>query len=98
METADPFVVIEEQRTGYVRYRNIETGRRWEVHGVCDRRGDCLIGAVIDTPDGPVEIKDHDHIEQLKQKLGRERIDSELDVPVGPGFRGCCPLRIVELD
>ncbi len=55
------------------------------------------VGAVIETPTGRVEIRDHKHLEQLKQQLGRERIDSELDVPVGPGFRGCCPLKIVEL-
>lgn len=94
--TADPYVLIEERREGYVRYRHAD-GRRWEVHGVCDRRGDCLIGAVIDTPAGPVCVRDHDHLERLSVMLGRHRIDSELDVPVAPGFDGCCPLRIVEL-
>lgn len=34
---------------GYVRYRNA-AGRRWEVHGVCDRRGDCWVGAVGPAP------------------------------------------------
>ena len=43
--TADPGVVIEEQRAGYVRYR-ADDGRRWEVRGTCDYRGDCLVGAV----------------------------------------------------
>ena len=68
--TADPHVWIEEQRPGYVRYRNGE-GRRWEVSGVCDMRGDCLVGAV-DPLLGPPE--------------------SRPDVPVLPGFTGCCPL------
>ena len=52
--TVDPYVLIEEQRKGYVRYRNITTGRRWIVRGVCDLRGDCIIGAV-DPPLGPPE-------------------------------------------
>lgn len=68
--TADPHVVIEEQRPGYVRYRSVD-GRRWEVEGVCDMRGHCLVGAV-DPLLGP--------------PAGR------LDVPVLPGFAGCCPL------
>lgn len=91
--TADPDVQIEEQRPGYVRYRRTD-GARWEVHGVCDRRGDCLIGAVIE---GYGEIKNKRDIALAKRALGRDRIDSELDVPVAPGFKDCCPLKIVEL-
>jgi hypothetical protein len=53
---------------------------------------------VIDTPDGPVQIRDHAHLAELRARLGRERIDSELDVPVTPEFRGCCPFRYVELE
>jgi len=73
--TVDPDCFIEEEREGYVRYRSTD-GRRWEVHGVCDYRGDCLIGAV----------------DPLLGPRG-----SRLDVPVGPGFSGCCDLRVVEL-
>jgi hypothetical protein len=83
--TADPTVFIEEQREGYVRYRNTD-GRRWEVHGTCDRRGDCLIGAVIDG----VEIRDHAHLKEIADKKSPARIDSELDVPVTPEFNTCC--------
>lgn len=86
--TADPTVFIEEQRDGYVRYRATD-GRRWEITGHCDRRGDCLIGAVIEG----VQIRDHEHLEQYAKELGRHRIDSELDVPVTPEFEGCCPLK-----
>lgn len=101
-KTADPHVLIEESRPGYVRYRQVdpETGevaRRWEVHGTCDRRGDCLIGAVIE---GYGEIADHADIKRAKRKLGRERIDSEMDVPVTPEFTTCCGadrFRYVEL-
>lgn len=53
--TADPHVVIEEQRPGYVRYRSDE-GCRWEITGVCDMRGDCLVGAV-DPLLGPPETR-----------------------------------------
>lgn len=91
--TSDPHVWIEERSEGYVRYR-CGDGRRWEVRGVCDRRGDCLIGAVIE---GFGKIESHEDIERAKKELGRGRIDSELDVPVGPGFKGCCPLKVVEL-
>lgn len=94
--TADPTVFIEEQGDGWVRYRNIE-GRRWIVFGVCDRRGDCLIGSIIE---GEL-IRDHAHLEELKKQLGRNRIDSELDVPVTPEFNICCGtdiFRYVELE
>lgn len=99
--TADLEVVIEERGTDaagmpWVRYRRSD-GRRWEVRGRCDRRGDCLIGAVVQTPDGPVVVRDRAHIEELKRTLGRERIDSELDVPVTPEFKGCCPFQFMEL-
>ena len=52
--TCDPAVVIEERRPGYVRYRMLPTGRRWEVHGVCDGRGDCSVGSSDPFP-GPPE-------------------------------------------
>lgn len=85
--TVDPFVVIEEIEQGYTRYRDELTGRRWEVYGVCDRRGDCLIGTTIE---GFGEIGNLQDIERAKIKLGKERIDSELDVPVTPEFNLCC--------
>lgn len=93
IRTADPHVFIEEQRfnaeTGvqnYVRYRS-DDGRRWEVHGECDRRGDCLIGMRIP---GYGIINSHEDIEAAKHKLGRDRIDSWIDVPVTPQFDTCC--------
>ncbi len=54
--TIDPDVMIEEQRPGYVRYRNVVEGRRWEVFGTCQwvdplRWGPCGEGAV-DKPGG----------------------------------------------
>ena len=85
LPTADPTVFIEEQRSGYVRYRQAD-GRRWVVRGTCDRRGDCLLGAVIE---GEV-VEDHEHLAELRERLGRDRIDSELDVPVTPEFKTCC--------
>jgi hypothetical protein len=86
--TSDPGVVIEEQRPGYVRYRRLADGRRWEIEGACDRRGWCLVGAVIDG----MQIRDLDHLAQMVAEKGVDRIDSELDVPVTPEFTGCCPL------
>lgn len=93
--TADPTVFIEESRSGYVRYHQIDpiTGAivwRWEVHGHCDRRGYCLIGASVDVGGQTVTIRDLAHIEELKARLGRDRLDSEMDVPVTPKFSTCC--------
>lgn len=79
--TSDPRVRIEERRDGYVRYLR-DDGVRWEVYGVCDRRGDCLVGAVIDGRE--LTRADVDAL------TGRP--DSQLDVPVTPAFGGCCPL------
>lgn len=56
LPTADPYVFIEEEYKGYVRYQNTLTGRRWEVFGICDYRGDCIVGAV-DPLLGPRETR-----------------------------------------
>lgn len=87
--TFDPDVFIEEKHDGYVRYFRKSDGARWEITGYCDRRGDCLIGAVIEGE----QVRDHAHLKELSERLGRHRIDSELDVPVTPEFSGCCPLK-----
>ena len=47
--TIDNDVFIEEQSRGYIRYQSIE-GRRWEVYGTCDYRGDCMVGAIEPWP------------------------------------------------
>ena len=57
--TAEDGVFIEEQHLGYVRYIRPETGQRWEIFGVCDMRGDCLIGAVdplLGPPEGRLDV------------------------------------------
>lgn len=95
--TIDPYVVILEQREGYIHYRDTLTNKEWIVLGVCDRRGDCLIGSSIDTPEGKVTIRNHEHLAELSESLGRERIDTELDVPVTPEFIDCCPFTYIEL-
>lgn len=89
--TADPVVYIEEARPGYTRYVRTTDGRRWEVHGTCDRRGDCLVGAVLQGPLGElVQVADKAHLHRLALAWGRARVDSVLDVPVTPEFRTCC--------
>jgi hypothetical protein len=87
--TAEEGLFIEEQRLGYVRYVRPATGERWEIEGTCDRRGLCMVGAVIDG----VQVRDLDHLAQMVLDKGTERLDSELDVAVTPEFTGCCPLR-----
>lgn len=96
LKTADPFIFMEEVRDGYTRYRMVDgTGvaiRRWEVFGKCDKRGNCLIGSIIDGE----QVRDHEHLAEIQaSKPGR--VDSELDVPVTPEFKGCCPFTYREL-
>lgn len=85
--TCDPYVVIEEQAVGYVRYQNTATGRRWEVLGVCDKRAHCLVGAVID---GEV-------VATLARAQELANAYSGPDCPVTPEFEGCCPFTYNEL-
>lgn len=82
--TCDPFVFIEEQREGYVIYQALD-GRRWSVSGVCDGNRACMVGAVVD---GML-------IETVEQAWALPT--PELDCPVGPGFSGCCDLRVTVL-
>lgn len=90
--TADPDVVAEQLEQGCAVYRNVVSGRRWRVKGTCDRRGDCLIGAVIDG----VVVRDHAHLADLART--NARVDSHLDVPLGPGYDGsCCPMEVEQL-
>ena len=84
--TADPTTWIEAEWEGYIRYRSID-GRRWEVRGICDHRGNCLVGATIDG----------ELIETIERAHELALAYSGLDVPVAPGFRDCCPLEITEL-
>jgi len=64
-----------------VRYANTD-GLRWEVVGVCDHNRACMVGAVVD---GKL-------VETVEQARALPTL--ELDCPVGPGFSGCCDLRI----
>lgn len=84
--TCDPDILIEEQRPGYVRYRH-SNGWRWEVHGVCDRRAHCVVGMLI----GGKLVETLDEAKALADAYAGP------DCPVLPGFKGCCPLEIVEL-
>jgi len=84
--TVCPTIWIEEQRPGYVRYRNDYSGQRWEVHGTCDRRGDCIIGSVIDG----VLVRDRAHLIQILKDWPKSRLHAEMDTPVTPEFDTCC--------
>lgn len=94
MESADPNIEIEEIRTGYVRYRHRLTGRRWEVRGRCDKRGDCVVGAVFTHPDGSViQVESLTHLKQLTRPNSKWRdivTSKGLDTPVTPEFDTCC--------
>lgn len=90
--TQDPHVVIEARGYAMIRYRNRLTGRRWEVHGTCDNRGDCVIGSWVH---GEL-VRDHTHLADLRVRYG-PRLGFDLDCPVTPEFSGCCEFRFVEL-
>ena len=85
--TVDPNVGIEDIREGYVRYRRITDGRRWEVHGVCDKRGHCLVGANING----------EHVSTIERARELAAAYAGPDCPVTPEFKGCCPFTFVEL-
>jgi hypothetical protein len=85
--TSEPYVFIEERRPGYTRYIANE-GRRWEVIGECVQLGYCMVGAQVDG----VTLVDLDTAMSFL-----DGHSFELDVPVLPGFDGCCPFTFVEL-
>jgi hypothetical protein len=105
--TVDPDVVIEADvdlplatdpvsgRIGSrsVTYRSLLTGRRWTVLGICDRRGDCMVGAVVNG----VTVTDKTVLASDQYRA----IDAKrtYDVPVTPEFAedGCCPFAYLEL-
>jgi hypothetical protein len=94
--TADPEVVIEAQGDDWIIYRRSD-GVRWRVSGRCDKRGDCVLGAVVTSPAGePVLIKSKRQLNRLAKEWNRPgRIDGPLDIPTGPGYGGeCCPLKV----
>jgi len=67
------------------------------VHGECDQRGDCLIGLIIE---GEI-VRDHAHLIEIKKRVKKERLISDLDVPVTPEFDYCCGediFRYIELE
>jgi hypothetical protein len=83
--TADSDVVLEDSSPGYWRYRSLSTGRRWEVRGVCDHRGDCLVGATVNG----TYLAD---LDAVRAASDAGALDTVGDTPVLPGFSGCCPL------
>jgi hypothetical protein len=57
-KTIDPDVFILEQEPNRIKYFRKDTNQTWEVFGVCNKCGDCIIGAVnheteLDTPVTP---------------------------------------------
>lgn len=106
MATADVDVVIEADVTladrvdpvsgtvgaRAITYRSLSTGRRWQVIGNCDRRGDCLIGATVNG----LTIETHDDL--AKSDLAAIDAARTYDTPVTPEFEGCCPFAYVDLE
>jgi hypothetical protein len=91
--TSDPDVVIEARGLNMVRYRNT-AGRRWEVWGACDRRGACMLGAVLP---GFGEVRTYEDLDRAIAQLGPD-LGGAFDRPVLPSFEGCCPFAYVELE
>lgn len=90
MITIDPGVVIIDHGPAMIRYRSTE-GREWTVHGICDQRGWCVIGARVHG----WRVRDLADYRGLWELLG-DRLGFRLDCPVAPGFAGCCPFRFEE--
>jgi hypothetical protein len=104
--THDPDVVIETDElladtvdpvqgglgTRAITYRSLSTGRRWQVIGNCDHRGDCLVGSVI----GGFSVTSKADFESETFKHVAATI-SAFDTPVTPEFTDCCPFDYVEL-
>jgi hypothetical protein len=49
-------------------------------------------------PDGQVRIESHEDLAEICERLGRDRIDSEMDVPVTPEFQTCCGADIFQYE
>lgn len=90
--TCEPDVFIIDRSDDVIVYRR-QSGRTWSVRGVCDRRGHCMVGAVVYINGVRTVIASVEHLKELCPN-DTDRLDSELDVPVGPGFSGCCPFVI----
>ena len=84
--TCDPGVVIIDTGPAMIRYR--ADGLVWTVHGLCDQRGDCVIGSVVHGH----QVRDRADYLALFDLLG-DRLGFPLDSPVAPNFEGCCPFR-----
>lgn len=87
IRTVDPGVVIVATGPTMVRYR-ADDGREWTVHGLCDQRGECVVGSVVHGH----TVRDRDDYRQLRELLG-DRLGFRLDCPVTPAFDGCCDFR-----
>lgn len=87
MITCEPDVVIFEVGPALVRYRTTD-GREWTAYGLCDQRGDCVIGSVVHGH----QVRDRADYLALFELLG-DRLGYRLDSPVAPDFEGCCPFR-----
>ena len=100
-ETCDPTTFIFDQGEGWKIYVEVDGDsivRKWKVTGTCDRRGDCWVGGIMNTPDGPVLVESIEHYQELRAQIGDAWIDAQPDVPIAPGFDGCCPFVIEVLD
>ena len=87
--TCDPDVTIVASGPAMVRYRS--EGREWTVRGLCDQRGDCVIGSVVHGH----QVRDRADYLALFELLG-DRLGFRLDCPVTPTFKGCCEFRFEE--
>lgn len=98
LPTQDPGLVLEARSPGYRRYRRLSDGRRWEVHGECDGRGSCIVGAVL--ADGTY-VKSLDHLAELRAERGADYPSRlyTLDCPFSAEATGsCCPLTRSDLE
>lgn len=90
--TGDPHIFIEDEQPGYVRYRHVVTGRRWEVNGECTGVATCIVGATL--PSGEY-VETIERARRVWRELREQRVP---DCPVTPEFEGCCDFQFRELE
>lgn len=100
--TVDPEVFIESCDGDSITYQRSD-GLRWRVTGQCDKRGFCMLGAVVTGPDDKeVIIKSVEQLNKLAKKwnrIGHIQSDEPLDVPTNINYDGsCCPFTVEVLD
>jgi hypothetical protein len=97
-KTADSEVFVIECDKNSLTYERSD-GHVWKVTGKCDKRGLCMLGAVVLSPYGEEVLIEHvEQLNRLAREWNREghiQTDEDLDVPISYNYnQSCCPFEI----